>query len=822
MEKQFIGGFKLKRLSNGAVYEAGATGSVLEILVREKVIPDPFVDDNEKYALKVMEEDFEFITTFDADENIFISQKKELVFEGIDTVADVYLNNTLILKACNMHRTFRADVTGILKIRENELAIRLHSPIRFIRDAYKKCECDGSEEAMQGFVHIRKAHYMFGWDWGIRLPDAGIFRPVYLEGNDLLRIAGFRIHQEHYEGHVGLTVFVNEEPISQGLSTDIEKPEYHLTVKDPENRIIFDKAYEPESEIRINDPLLWWPRGYGRQNLYEVTLKVSVNGRAIMEASKKIGLRTMTLNRKKDEYGESFAHCVNGTDVFAFGADYVPEDNFLGRINKERTENLLEQCVAANFNTIRVWGGGFFPGDEFYDACDRLGLLVWQDMMFACGIYDLNPEFEENIRLEIKDNLERLADHPCMALLCGNNEMEMFVNGNLWVKRHRQKADYIKMYEYLFPKWTAEYAPDLVYWPSSPSSGGSFDDPNDFSRGDVHFWDVWHNNKPFTEYRRHNFRYLSEFGFQALPSMETLKHAVSSKEDMNLFSFCMEKHQRNRSANSKIMNYMQATFKYPTDFDTLIYASQLLSGEAIRYGVEHFRRNRGICMGTLYWQLNDCWPVISWSSIDYYGRWKALHYFAKRFFAPVLLSCEETSTVSNEIDINAEVTDFVPAIRLNVSNETMESKIITVCYEVRNSDGTLAESFGQGVINHVHVEPLSSFYLPRTELKGLDIYSQYVSFRAFENEKEISGGTALFTAPKYFKFKDPGLAVSAVSQNEIMVTSMGFAKNVEIRNENDDLILEDNFFDMDPGVRTLKVTKGSLTGLRIRSVFDIH
>ncbi|MCR5255353.1 MAG: glycoside hydrolase family 2 protein [Acetatifactor sp.] len=822
MEKQFIGGFRLKRLSNGKMYECGETGSVLEILQKNMVIPDPFVDDNEKIALKVMEEDFEFITTFDADDAVFTSEKKELVFEGIDTVADVFLNNVLILKACNMHRTFRADVTDILKNKGNQLVIRLYSPIKFIRDAYEKCECDGSEEAMQGFVHIRKAHYMFGWDWGIRLPDAGIFRPVFIEGNDVLRIEGFRIHQNHYGDKVGLSIFVEKEMLSDRYSKEGLEPVYVLTIKDPGGKVILDETYEPESEIFINNPLLWWPRGYGSQNLYEVTLKCLYEGRSLFEKSKCIGLRTMTLERKKDSYGESFAHCVNGIEVFAFGADYVPEDSFLGRINKERTENLLEQCAAANFNTIRVWGGGFFPGDDFYDACDRLGLLVWQDMMFACGIYDLNPEFEENIRLEIKDNLERISHHPCLAILCGNNEMEMFVNGNLWVKRHRQKADYIKMYEYLFPKWVSEYAPDLIYWPSSPSSGGSFDEPNDFSRGDVHFWDVWHNNKPFTEYRKHNFRYLSEFGFQSLPSIETLKKVISSKEDMNLFSFCMEKHQRNRSANSKIMNYMQATYKYPTDFDTLIYASQLLAGEAIRYGVEHFRRNRGICMGTLYWQLNDCWPVISWSSIDYYGRWKALHYFAKRFFAPVLISCEETSTVSGEIDINAEFTDFVPAIRLNVANETMESKVITVNYEVRNSDGSLADHLGKKEIKHVHVNPLSSFYIPKTEFPGLDIYSQYVSFKAIENGKEISSGTALFTAPKYFKFIDPGLSVTAVSKNEIRVISEGFAKNVEIRNENDDLILEDNFFDMDPGVKSIKVIKGSVKGLRVRSVFDIH
>ncbi len=816
----------MKRLSDGEVYPVRVPGSVLLTLQENNVIPDLFVNDNEKYGLEVMEEEFEFESVFDCDSAVFQAVRKELVFEGIDTLADVYLNDILILKAENMHRTYRVDVTDCVKEKENRLRIHFYSPLKYIRQAYSECECDGSDDAMEGFVHLRKAHYMFGWDWGPRIPDAGLFRPVTLEGINRARISGVRVHQEHIDGKVDLTLFIDEErtyAFKDDGGCDIS---YDVALTDPEGTTVFSGSYTHGDCIRVDEPRLWWPNGLGEQNLYGLQITQSVCGVTTDVVTKRIGLRTLTVTRKKDEWGESFSHCVNGVDVFAMGADYIPEDNLLGRMNENRTRKLLEDCRAVGFNSIRVWGGGFFPGDDFYDICDELGLMVWQDLMFACGVYNLTEEFEENIHAEIRDNLKRIAHHACLALICGNNEMEMFVKGGLWVKTHRQRADYIKMYEYIFPKWVSEYAPDVVYWPSSPSSGGSFDEPNDENRGDVHYWSVWHDNKPFTEYRKHFFRYLSEFGFQSLPSVKTLETVITEKEDFNLFSYNMEKHQRNRSANSKIMQYMQATFKYPTDFETLIYASQLLSGEAIKYGVEHFRRNRGRCMGTLYWQLNDCWPVISWASIDYCGRWKALHYFAKRFFAPVLLSCEETSTVSEGIEVNSEKTAFTPAIKLNVSNESMLDRKLEIEWELRDASGReIALSNGKVQTKgrfEAEVKALSAVWFPEVHLPGIDIYSDYVSYRAKEKGDTFSQGSVMFVPPKYFGFEDPHLSVTAVSDNKLKVSADSFAKNIEIINEDDDLVLSDNFFDMDPGERILEVVRGSVNGLKIRSVYDIR
>ncbi len=809
MKKQLINDWNLLRLSNGNVFETSVPCSVLETLEKNKEIPNPFIGDNEKTAMKVMEENFEFYTEFDCDEWCFDTDILNLVFEGIDTVSDVYLNDEMILHTQNMHRTFRVDVTKLLKKSKNRLVIRLYSPVKFIKDAYARCESDGSEEAMEGFVHLRKAHYMFGWDWGPHIPDTGIFRPVYIEGIKTASISHVYIHQRHENGKVSILPEIEAQVLGNHI------PKYSLFIIDPflnTREVIFTGE-----EIPIINPLLWWPNGYGEQNLYEIKINQYVDDVLTDTWSKKIGLRTMEISRNRDEWGESFAHCVNGTDIFAMGADYIPEDNYLGRITPERTRTLLEQCKLANYNAIRVWGGGFFANDEFYDICDELGFVVWQDLMFACGIYELTPEFEENIHYEIRDNLKRISNHACLGLVCGNNEMEMFVNGNLWIKRHSQKADYIKMYEYLFPKWVKEYAPETFYWPSSPSSGGSFDEPNDFNRGDVHYWDVWHNNVPFTDFRNHYFRYLSEFGFQALPSEKTIDTIINNETDKNLFSYCMEKHQRNKSANSKIMQYMQATFLYPSDFKTLIYASQLLSGEAIRYGVEHFRRNRGRCMGTLVWQLNDCWPVISWSSIDYYGRWKALHYFEKRMFSPVLLSCEETGMVSERIDINYEKNEFTPAISLNVSNETTEDKNLIIEWEIRKNSGKVLKE----KMLEVTVPKLTAKWICSEKLPNIDVFGDYVSFRAKEGGKTVSEGTCLFSPCKYFRFVNPHLSYEVIG-NSIAVKARGFAKNVQIMNEDDDLVLSDNYFDMNPGTRIVDVISGSLKGIQLRSVADIH
>ncbi|XCP84134.1 glycoside hydrolase family 2 protein [Roseburia hominis] len=811
MIQQWIGKhWKMKRA--GEEHQAAVVpGTVYTDLLRNGNMEDPFWKDNEIQALALMEDDYEYTCVFDCEEALMGSDRILLRFDGIDTIADIYVNDKKVGEAFNMHRIWEYDVTDVVRQEGNLLRVVLHSPTRFIREEFEKCRTLGSEDAMDGFVHMRKAHCMFGWDWGAHLPDAGIFRQVSLLGITKARIDSVYIRQEHKEGEVDLCFKVEEEQFADAALS------YEVEITDPEGNLHFYQG-SPE-KIKVKDPLLWWPNGYGSQPLYKVKVTLYADEMAVDTWERRIGLRTMTMKIEKDEWGESFAHEVNGTAIFAMGADYIPEDHLLGRVTPQRTRKLLEQCVLANYNTVRVWGGGYYPDDWFYDICDELGLIVWQDFMFACAVYELTPAFKANIRQEFIDNVKRLRHHASLGLWCGNNEMEMFVgDGHHWVTKKTEVRDYIIMYEQLIPEVLLEYDPQTFYWPASPSSGGSFDEPNSPGRGDVHYWDVWHGNKPFSEYRKFFFRYASEFGFQSFPSRKTVETFTDDPKDMNIFSYVMEKHQRQYGANGKIMNYLQQTYLYPTSFDTLLYASQLLQADAIRYGVEHFRRNRGRCMGAIVWQLNDCWPVTSWASIDYCGRWKALHYAEKRFFAPLLLSCQEEGMMTVEADMNREHFEFEKSIRLNVANETMQEETVQVSWAVRNAR---AEILRNGGTQEIRVPALSSVWLDKVLLPEVDIFSEYVSYEMTRNGEVLSEGTVIFSYPKYFRYEDPGLSYR-IEGDEIVVSAKAYAKSVEILNENEDLILSDNYFDLNGNEKRVRVLSGEIKGIRLRSVYDIR
>ena len=791
--------------------EAIVPGTVYTDLLRNGNMENPYWKDNEDAICSLMEKDYEYQCTFQGEETSELSSVF-LRFEGLDTVADIYLNNVHLGNAESMHRIWEYSVKDILLSGENTLKVVFHSPLKFIAEAYKKYGNIGNDDTYEGFMHLRKAHYMFGWDWGAHLPDAGIFRPVFLCSVSHGRIDSVYIRQQHEENKCTLKFkgdCIRETP---------GEYQWRVLVTAPDGQK-YETALsaEGEGQLVIEDPELWWPNGLGDQPLYQVEAQLLYEGNVEDTWKKRIGLRTMTMQRKKDQYGESFAHEVNGKAFFAMGADYIPEEHLLGRRCEEKTRRLLEDCRLANFNVIRVWGGGFYPDDWFFDICDELGLVVWQDFMFACSVYELTPEFEANIRKEFADNIKRLRHHASLGLWCGNNEMEMFVDERCWVTKASEVRDYLFMYERIIPEVLGEYDPETFYWPASPSSGGSFDNPNDPDRRDDHYWKVWHGNRPFSEYRKHFFRYASEFGFQALPSKKTIETFTDDPDDWNLFSYIMEKHQRNYGANGKIMNYMQQTYRYPGDFDTVIYASQLLQADAIRYGVEHFRRNRGRCMGAVYWQLNDCWPVISWSSIDYTGRWKALHYYAKRFFAPVMISCQEESWLTQEANMNRQHFQFEKSIHLNVTNETLGDKEILVKWYVRNAAAEILRE-EQAMIQ---VPAQESVWLPKEELPEIDVFTQYVSFEAWENGKCISEGTVIFSYPKYFRYENPELSCK-VEGNQITVSSPVYAKSVEILNEQEDLVLSDNYFDLNGDSRTVEILRGKPEGLKLRSVWDIR
>lgn len=829
MIQQILNGNWSMRCDLEEYQPAVVPGTVYTDLLRNGNMEDPFWKDNEIHALSLMEKDYEYETSFDLEENLTSQDQILLHFDGLDTIADIYLNQEYIGKAFNMHRIWEYDVTHKVKEKENVLKVVLHSPLQYIKEEFAKCKTLGSEDAMDGFVHMRKAHCMFGWDWGAHLPDAGIFRSVSLIGVKSARLNSVYLRQEHLENEVLLHLQVEETVCSNYGHGEKEESDnkkngfvkkdtsYTVQITAPDGEI---QRYEDSpKKIRIENPMLWWPNGYGKQPLYQVKVELYADGEIVDVWEERIGLRTMTMKVQKDEWGECFAHEVNGVAIFAMGADYIPEDHLLGRVTKETTRRLLEQCVAANYNAVRVWGGGYYPEGWFYDICDELGLIVWQDFMFACAVYELTPEFKENIRQEFIDNIKRLRHHASLGLWCGNNEMEMFVEeGHHWVTKKTEVRDYIIMYEQLIPEILKEYDPQTFYWPASPSSGGAFDEPNSPDRGDVHYWKVWHGNRPFSEYRKYFFRYASEFGFQSFPSKRTIETFTDDPKDMNIFSYVMEKHQRQYGANGKIMNYLQQTYLYPTDFEILIYASQLLQADAIRYGVEHFRRNRGRCMGAIVWQLNDCWPVISWSSIDYCGRWKALHYAEKRFFAPLMISCQEEGMMTQEADMNREHFVFEKSIQLNVANETRKEQCVEVSWAVRNAK---AEIIKDGGTKELKVPALSSVWLEKELLMDIDIFSEYVSYEMKQNGEVISEGTVIFSYPKYFKYEDPKLSYQ-IEGDEIIVSSDAYAKSVEIQNDREDLILSDNYFDLNGDEKRVKIISGEAKEVRLRSVYDIR
>ena len=791
---------------------AAVPGSVYSALLKAEMIPDPFWRDNEMKVLPLMEHDFRFTRTFCIPEDMLSHDRIFLCCYGLDTLAAVEINGKAAGAANNMHRTWVFDVKALLKAGENNISITFSSPVKYIREAYSNHRLEGTEDAMEGFPYLRKAHFMFGWDWGPRLPDCGIWRDIELAAYDCAMISSVMIRQQHENESVKLSIKTDISAFRENGS-----PQVAVRITGPDGRLYENSgAY---CEITISDPALWWPAGFGEQPLYKAEVILSQDGRELDRRAMRIGLRTLSICRDTDPdgKGETFCHIVNGVKVFAMGADYIPEDNLLSRCDPERTRRLLEDARLANMNTIRVWGGGCYPEDWFYDICDELGLLVWQDFMFACAVYELSGDFEANIRAEITDNVRRLRHHPSLALWCGNNEMEDFVRQGNWVTEKRQAADYIKMYEYIFPEILRREDPDTFYWPSSPSSGGSFEAPNDPDRGDVHYWDVWHGLKPFTEYRKFRFRYASEFGFQSFPCMKTIE-SFTEPQDRNPFSYIMEKHQRNASANGRIAEYLSQTYLYPTSFDAFVYASQLLQAQAMQYGVEHWRRNRGHCMGAVIWQLNDCWPVVSWSSIDYYGRWKALHYFEKRFFSPILISCHEEGIISQNTNVNAEHLPLKMSARLNISNETRDIFTGKANWSLRKPDGSIIES---GSFDAV-VPPLSAVWLSESQdFSKYGFYDTYYTYELQDARGEVlRTGSVLFCAPKHFHFENPGLKAEA-DGDRIIVTASAFARCVEIQC-GPDVILEDNYFDMDPGTRSVKILRGKPGTVSVRSVYDIR
>lgn len=798
MDKFSLNG-KWKIKSNSYTAEGDIPGSVYSILMSNGLMEDPFYRDNERKALAIMDEEFTFIKEFVYTKH---SSSILLVCEGIDTLCDLYINDQFVAHVDNMHRKYCFEVADYLVNGKNIVKAVFPPYDAYIKAKTKEKVITSGACSMIGFAYGRKAGYMTGWDWGPMLPDAGIWRDIYLIDGSLPRITDVRILQRHDEGKVFVTVSAETS-----LPADVA-----ITFTSPCGEVI---TLANGVETGIENPQLWWPNGYGEHPLYLLTVDCLLGEKVVDTNVKKIGLRTLYVSREEDEWGEEFCYKVNGVKIFAMGADYIPEDNILARLNRERSEKLLKDCIFANFNSIRVWGGGFYPDDYFFELCDELGIIVFMDLMFACTAYPSDEEFYANVRAELKDNLRRIRHHACIGLISGNNEVEENACvPNYWTKEEQE--GYLVLFEEIIPEIVKKECPDISFVPSSPSSHGKLDNPTAENVGDSHYWMVWHGNLPFTEYRNHYFRFLSEFGFQSFPPIKTIEE-FTLPGDRNPFSVVMELHQRNPSANGKILNYLSQNYLYPTSLERLVYASQLLQAEAIKYGVEHLRRNRGRCMGALYWQLNDCWPVASWSSVDSNGRYKALHYEAKRFFEPIHISCVETGEYTTRKDITDErCIDYDTTAQIFVNNDTLDGVSGIIEWELCSADSKVLQQGEQSL----YVAPLSCANIEKLDFNKTDIRNNYLSFRFIVGNKKVSSGTVLFTKPKHFNFNDPKLALR-VEGDKIIVTASAYAKYVYINNDQENLILSDNFFDMDAGKKVVKILSGDAKNLTVKSVYDI-
>ena len=683
-------------------YQAWIPGSVLSTLLDAGAIEDPYYRQNEYTARDLFWQDYIFERSFEVTQELLNQDVIQLVCYGIDTLADLYINDMHVIYMDNMHRTWRIPIKEYLHEGSNSIRFYFKSTLRYIEErealapADKKITIEASG-AIAGNQYIRKAHSMFGWDWGAQLPDAGIFRDIEIQAYCTARIDEVKYQQEHTKGQVTLQVeavlegadYIGKCSIGKASGeeasheeTIYEKTSMEVCVYDPQGHLLDKHIMTTKdnvtyvSEINIENPQLWWVNGLGGHPLYTVETRLLTNGEETQIHKDRIGLRTFTVSRDKDQWGEEFAFMINGVKFFAMGADYIPEDCVYNRITRERMEYLVRSSVKAHYNCLRVWGGGYYPSDEFYDLCDEYGIIVWQDLMYACNVYDVTQEFEDSIAAETADNAKRLRHHASLGLWCGNNEIESAWAywGNYQTQSQYLRADYIKQFEYILPKALKKADDQTFFWPSSPSSGGCFDEPGAENRGDTHYWEVWHGQKPFSDYQKYFFRFCSEFGFQSFPSEKTV-YSYTEPQDRNIFSPVMESHQKNDAANGKMLYYLSENFRYPKDFESLLYVTQVLQAVAIKSGVEHWRRNRGRCMGTLYWQINDNWPVASWSSIDYYGRWKALHYMACRFYEPVagsIVRIADTDTAERNGG------EHFSAVAAHVQNETALPVGVTV------------------------------------------------------------------------------------------------------------------------------------------------
>lgn len=795
-------------------YPATVPGTVHTDLYANKLIPDPFFADNEKQLQWIENEDWEYKTNFIVSKKEFTNSHIEIEFEGLDTYAKVYLNDSLIISADNMFRNWNTDIKKYVRIGKNNLRIVFESAVKKGKEEAKKLTytLPGDEK-----VFTRKAQYQYGWDWGPRFVTCGIWKNVNLIFWNAVKIRNVNCIQKTLTDSLAELSFVYE--------VDCEKEGvYDAVVYQPEKRTesgIYPSTHNSlikkgkqivTVEYYIKNPKRWWSNGLGEAHLYNFTIALSKKSGPIDQLNMNVGLRTIELIQEKDTVGSSFYFKLNGVPVFMKGANYIPPDNFLPRKTQDDYEDIVNNAAFANMNMLRVWGGGVYADEKFYDLCDSKGILVWQDLMFACAMYPGDQKFISNVKQEVIDNVNRLKNHPCIALWCGNNESDEGWKNWDWQKQYKYSKsdstkiwnDYTNLFHNVIPNTLDSISPKTIYWPSSPSIG--WGKKESLLQGDSHYWGIWWGMEPFEVYNTKVGRFMSEYGFQSMPELSTLKK-IAAEKDLNFNSEAIKNHQKHKTGYETINTYMERDYKVPTNFEDYIYVSQLLQARGMKTAIEAHRRNKPYCMGTLYWQLNDCWPVTSWSSIDYYGNWKAAQYEVKRLYENVILSIEEKN-------------DSIYVHAINDREIEIEG-LIALCRLYFNGIDDIVG--GDWIKAPAHSNSIVLKY-PKVEVIGKADPKNYELNAILKTASERFTGTFLFEKPKNLKLFDPKISIMLVDQNTIDISTELPAKSVFLSLP--DATFGDNYFDLSKGeIKRIKIitsSKTDLSKLTIKSLYDVN
>ncbi|KAA2220490.1 beta-mannosidase [Chryseobacterium sediminis] len=776
---------------------AKVPGTVHLDLMDNKIIPDPFKDENEKKVQWVENEDWDYQTQFTVSSQELKNDNIDLVFNGLDTFSEIYLNGKLLKKTDNMFRKWSIPAKQYLKLGNNTLQIKFASAVNTGKELAKKVPFT-MPESPRSFV--RKAQYQFGWDWGPRLVTAGIWKDIQLEFWNNAKIITVKDLQNNSGKASDLRFEVEIYAQNAGdYALDLNSSHKKIALKKGTN--IISVPYETKGMK------LWQPNGRGEANLYDFEIKLSKDLKNIDDKNIRIGLRTVELVQEKDGKGKSFYFKVNGHPLYIKGTNWIPGDSFSPRMAKEKYHKLIKDTKDANMNMIRIWGGGIYEDDEFYRACDENGILVWQDFMFAGSFYPADEAFLNNVKEEVKDQVNRLQNHPSIALWCGNNEIdEAIVNWGYQKQFKYSKSDslqvwkdYKKLFHDVIPKALAENlkSDKNIYWPSSPSIGWGHKES--LTEGDSHYWGVWWGEQPFEIYNEKVGRFMSEYGFQGTPSLEATKSMFSGIPDLNLQNSTIKAHEKHARGWDIINEYLKRDYKIPSDFVQYNYVSQLLQARGMQIAIEAHRRAKPYNMGTLYWQLNDCWPVVSWSSIDYLGNWKAFHYQAKRSFEPVLVSVNETD---KNYDVYL-ISDLLKELKTDIKFELIDFKGKTL-WKASQSDIVNADVSKK--IRSISKSELAQFNLSETVLK-------------ISSEKDTPFQKLFFfNKPKDIKLPKPEIKIRKVSSTEIEISTDILAKDVYLIG---DAHFSDNFFDLLPGTSKRITISKPLEKIEVMSLWDV-